>query len=79
MKDPQFEKFELRGGVMDREKLSSDRVKEISKWPSRAEQLSLLMGQILAPGANLLSQLTSPGGALASQVKKKSEEEEAAG
>lgn len=79
-KDPQFEKFELCGGVMDREKLSPDRVKEISKWPSRAEQLSMLMGQILAPGAKLLSQLTAPGGALASQIKKKSEgDDEAAG
>jgi len=79
VKDPQYEKFELCGGVMDREKLSSDRVQEISKWPSRAEQLSMLMGQILAPGANLLSQLNAPGGALASQVKKKSEGEEVAG
>lgn len=78
VKDPQFEKVELRGGVMDREQLSADRVKEVSKWPSRAEQLSLLMGQILAPGANLLSQLKSPGGKLASQIKKKSEGEEAA-
>lgn len=77
-KDPQFEKFELRGGVMDREKLTPERVKDISKWPSRSEQLSILLGQILAPGAQLLSQLKSPGGALASQIKKKSEGEEAA-
>jgi ribosomal protein L10 len=75
--DVQYEKFELRGGVMDREKLSADRVKDISKWPSRTEQLSILMGQVLSPGANLLSQLTSPGGALASQIKQKSEEKEA--
>ncbi|MFM2096031.1 MAG: hypothetical protein RIS70_3155 [Planctomycetota bacterium] len=74
--DTQFEKLELRGGVMDQEKLTPDRVKDISKWPSRAEQLSLLLGQILAPGANLLSQLASPGGALASQIKQKGEGEE---
>jgi ribosomal protein L10 len=61
---------------MDREKLTPDRVTDISKWPSRAEQLSLLLGQILAPGANLLSQLASPGGALASQIKQKGEGEE---
>lgn len=77
-KDPQFEKFETRGGVMDREQLTPDRVQEISKWPSRTEQLSLLLGQILSPGAQLLSQLTAPGGALMSQVKKKSEGDEAA-
>ena len=36
-KDPAFEKFETRGGVMDKEKLTPDRVKEISKWPSRLQ------------------------------------------
>ena len=73
-KSGEFEKFEPRGGVMDGEHLSPDKVKEISKWPNRQEQLSLLMGQILAPGANLVSQLLAPGGALASQIKQKSEE-----
>lgn len=77
-KDPQFEKFETRGGVMDREQLTPARVQEISKWPSRTEQLSILLGQILSPGAQLLSQLTAPGGALMSQLKKKSEGDEAA-
>lgn len=72
--DKEFAAFKARGGVMDGEQLSSDRVKEISKWPNRAEQLSILVGQILAPGANLLSQLSAPGGALASQIKQKSEE-----
>jgi large subunit ribosomal protein L10 len=75
--DPAFEKLESRGGMMDRERLSPDRVKEVSKWPSRAEQLSILLGQILSPGSQLLSQLSSPGGALASQIKKKSEGDEA--
>lgn len=78
-KDTQYEKFELRGGVMDREQLTADRVKDISKWPSRLEQLSILMGQVLSPGAALLSQLSSPGGALASQIKQKGDEEPAAG
>lgn len=73
-KSGEFEKFEPRGGVMDGEHLSPDKVKEISKWPNRQEQLSLLMGQVLAPGANLVSQLLAPGGALASQIKQKSEE-----
>ena len=61
-KDPVFEKFETRGGVMDKEQLTPDRVKEIrGKWPGRTEQLSRLMGQTLAPGACLLSQITGPG------------------
>ena len=66
--------FEARGGVMDGEQLSVDRVKEISKWPSRTEQLSMLVGQILGPGAHLAAQLNGPGGALVSQIKQVGEE-----
>lgn len=73
--DKQYEAFEARGGVMDGEALSADRVKEISKWPNRAEQLSILSGQILSPGANLSAALLGAGGQLAGQIKKKSEEE----
>lgn len=75
--DKQFEPFAARGGVMDGSRLSSEDVKSVSKWPSREEQLSLLVGQILGPGAQLASQLTSVGGALASQIKEiaKGEEE----
>ena len=72
----EFEKFSARGGVMDGEKLSAERVLEISKWPSRVEQLSILAGQILGPGSQLAAQLNGPGGQLASQVKQLSEEKE---
>jgi large subunit ribosomal protein L10 len=61
------------GGVMEGQRLTGDEVIGVSKWPSRKEQLSILAGQILAPGANLSSQLLGPGRKLASQVKKKSE------
>ena len=71
-----LEAFQTRGGVMDGEKLTAERVKEISKWPSRQEQLSLLSGQILGPGASLLAAIVGPGGTLASQIKQKSEEDE---
>jgi len=70
-----YEPFAAKGGVMDGEKLSSDQVVAISKWPTREEQLSLLMGQILCPGATLSGQLLGPGKLLASQVKQKGEEE----
>lgn len=68
--------FETRGGVMDGEQLTPERVKEISKWPSRAEQLSLLVGQILGPGSQLAAAIKGPGAKLASQIKQKSEGEE---
>ena len=35
--------------------------------------MSLLLGQILSPGAKLASQLISAGGALASQIKQQGE------
>ena len=50
---------------MDGAKLSADEVKKVSKWPSRAEQLSILVGQILSPGATLSAQLLGAGAKLA--------------
>jgi large subunit ribosomal protein L10 len=75
----EFDGFATRGGTMDGGKLSPAQIKEISKWPSRAEQLSILVGQILGPGAKLASQLNSIGGALASQIKQHAENLEKSG
>ena len=78
-KEDAYAAFEPRGGLMDGAPLTADEVIEISKWPSRSEQLSLLVGQILSPGAMLSSQMISPAGALASQIEqiaKNSDEEE---
>ncbi len=74
--ETEFGKFEARGGVMDGEQLTVDRVKEISKWPTREEQLSMLVGQMLGPGATLSAQLLGPGSALASQIKEVGKGEE---
>ncbi len=75
-KSDEFEAFHARGGVMDGEQLTADKVKDISKWPNRLEQLSILSGQLTAPYAQLQAQMTSPGGQLASQIEKKSKESE---
>jgi large subunit ribosomal protein L10 len=75
VKDDKYKPFEARGGVMDGQRLTAVEVEQVSKWPSRTEQLSILMGQILSPGANLASQLVSVGGALASQIEQKGEGE----
>lgn len=74
-KKDEYKSFEARGGVVDGERLTADQVEQVSKWPTREEQLSILMGQVLSPGARLASQLVSAGAALASQIKKKGEEE----
>lgn len=76
--DEKLSPFAARGGVMDGERLSAEQVEEVSKWPNREEQLSLLVGQILGPGAKLAAQLLGPGGALASQIAQKAEGEEEA-
>ena len=77
--DKKLAPFEARGGVMDGARLTKEQVKDVSKWPSREEQLSILLGQIVGVGGRLASQLTSVGGALASQIKQKGEGEEAGG
>lgn len=69
-KDDKFAAFKARGGVLDGEQLSPEKVLEISKWPSREEQISMLVGQILGPGRKLASQLIGPAGKLAGQIKK---------
>ena len=74
-----FPKFEIKGGVMDGDGLTADQVKKISKWPSRQEQISMLVGQILSPGATLSGQLVGPARKIAGQVKKMIENQEEAG
>ncbi len=69
-KDKEYEPFAPRSGMMDGVPLSKEEVIDVSKWPTRGEQLSILVGQILSPGATLSGQLIGPGGALASQIEK---------
>ncbi len=76
VKAKEFEKFELKGGVMDGDPLTADQVVAVSKWPSRLEQISILVGQVLSPGANLVGQIKSGGSTLAGQVKKMIEQKE---
>jgi ribosomal protein L10 len=80
LKGDKFPAFQPRGGVMDGEQISADQIAEVAKWPSRTEQLSLLLGQILSVGSRLNGQLIAVGGALASQIaeKVKGDEEAAA-
>ncbi len=68
--DAKYDAFVANGGVMDGEKLDADGIKAVSKWPSRQEQLSLLVGQILGPGAQLSAALLGPGKMLNSQIKQ---------
>jgi large subunit ribosomal protein L10 len=73
-----FPKLEIKGGVMDGEAMSADQIKKVSKWPSRQEQISMLVGQILSPGSTLSGQLVGPARKIAGQVKKMVEDREEA-
>lgn len=68
--------FEIKGAVLDGEAMSKEQATEVSRWPTRQEQIALLLGQIVGVGATLNGQLLAMGGALASQIAKKGEGEE---
>jgi len=78
-KDKAYAKFEIRGGILDGEAFAAAKVTEISTWPTREEQIALLLGQITGVGSKLSAQFISVGSKLASQFKKLSEEENAEG
>jgi large subunit ribosomal protein L10 len=74
-----FEGFECRGGALDGGRLDAADVKQVAKWPTRAEQLSILSGQISSLGSVLSGQITSAGGVLAGQLASRVEDLEKAG
>jgi large subunit ribosomal protein L10 len=74
-----FEGFECRGGALDGTRLGPSDVKQVAKWPTRAEQLSLLSGQILSAAATLAGQIVSAGGGLAGQIASRVDSLEKAG
>jgi large subunit ribosomal protein L10 len=76
--DKAFQGLEARGGAIEGARVPGAQVKVISTWPSRGEQLSILVGQILGPGATLAAQLNQ-GGTLLSQIKQRVEDLEKAG
>jgi large subunit ribosomal protein L10 len=73
-----FEGFECRGGALDGARLGAADVKRVAKWPSRAEQLSILSGQIGSLGGMLSAQILSAAGTLAGQIKSRAEDLEKA-
>ena len=75
-----FEGFECRGGALDGARLEAADVTRVANWPTRAEQLSLLSGQISSLAGRLAGQILAAGGVLAGQIKSRAEDlEKAAG
>ncbi|NCY02157.1 MAG: 50S ribosomal protein L10 [Planctomycetia bacterium] len=76
----EFEGFECRGGALDGAPLDAGDIKRVAKWPTRAEQLSLLSGQISGLASTLSGQVMAVGGMLAGQISSRVEDlEKAAG
>ena len=69
MKD--FEGFECRGGALDGAGLDAGDIKRVAKWPTRAEQLSILSGQISGLASTLSGQILSVGGTIAGQISSR--------
>jgi large subunit ribosomal protein L10 len=69
-KDKTLQGFEIRGAILDGEALGAAQAIEVSKWPTREEQIAILLGQILGVGAKLSGQFIAFGGKLASQIEK---------
>jgi large subunit ribosomal protein L10 len=65
---PDYAGFACHGGAMDGAKLEPDDLKRVAKWPSRAEQLSILSGQLCSMGGTISGQLLAGGANLAGQL-----------
>ncbi|MDR1384229.1 MAG: 50S ribosomal protein L10 [Planctomycetaceae bacterium] len=74
-KDKSFKELKILGGAMDGEALTAEQAIEVSKWPSREEQISLLVGQIVGVGSGLSGQFVGAGSAIASQIKQLADKE----
>ena len=75
-KDKNLQGFEIRGAVLDGEALGAAQAIDVSKWPTREEQIAILLGQILSVGATLSGQFIAFGSKLASQIEKIAEKNE---
>ncbi|MGL6226126.1 MAG: 50S ribosomal protein L10 [Thermoguttaceae bacterium] len=73
-KDKTLKGFAVKAAVIDGEAYNAEEAVKVSDWLTREEQISVLVGQIVGVGSKLSSQFISVGGALASQIKQKSEE-----
>lgn len=65
-----FPGLELKGAVLDGQVFKGDAgVKELSKFPTRAEAQAQAITLIVSPGRNLLGQIKGPGSKVAGLIK----------
>src|SRR5262249_12353250 len=75
-KNPKLkDRVQFKGAVAEGQPISFERAKAM---PTRAEALGAILGMILGPGSQIVSQITGPASQIASQIEKKTKEESAA-
>jgi len=66
----EFPGVELRGAILDGTLFEgSDRVKELSKYPTRTEAIADVVTLVVSPGRTLAGQILGPGRTIAGLVK----------
>ena len=65
----QWPELTVKSAVLEGDAFASDRVFELSKYPTRDEALARIVTCITTPGAKLAGALVGPGSTLASLVK----------
>lgn len=71
----EFEKPDIRGGVLDREILSVEQITALADLPAKPVLQGQLLGVLLAPATKLVRVLNEPAASLARVLKAKSEKE----
>jgi large subunit ribosomal protein L10 len=69
----EFEKPQLKSGILDNAILSADQVKALADLPPREVLQARLLGLLLAPATQLVRVLNEPGSSLARVLKARAE------
>jgi large subunit ribosomal protein L10 len=65
-----YPKLQIRGGLVDGEKIDAAGVMTVASGPGRRELIAGIVAQLMGPGGRLVAQLRGPGGHLAAQIKE---------
>jgi large subunit ribosomal protein L10 len=74
----EFEKPEIRGGILDREILSIEQINALAELPAKPVLQAQLLSVLLAPATQLVCVLNEPAASLARVLKAKADKEGAA-
>ena len=72
----EIEAFAVRGGLLEGKKVTAAEVEQWAAMPSREELLAMVLGQIVGVAGGVIAAITSPAGAVASQIEKIAERDE---